>query len=371
VIFGLWLLSLIPFVLLSIHHFGPQGLLAAREWVRLLTILMIFLLSYHLFKQKDKEKYINLLYLSLIIPIVLGVYQIFTQSGRILRGLHRIHGTLSHPNSFAYYLVLFIGLTLWKITTSKNRLWFIVLICESIALVFTFSLTGYVMLGVMCFLLFWKANKKQKVALFCFVSMFSLAVIICPQFYKRYERLKETDIRKAIKTSESVNSFTWRIVNWSGLLERWKEKPIMGHGLNTSRFINPKKKQGVGRSPHNYFLKYLVETGLIGFFLYLGFVASVGFQIFRLYKTSADEKLKSCIFVLFVIFLACQIGSLVGDFSEVAFQCYFWAFLGLASSRPPNGDLWPSAHKKLMVAQKLNDNEPSIRKFILSWNTVL
>ncbi|MHC4757795.1 MAG: O-antigen ligase family protein [Planctomycetota bacterium] len=356
VIFGLWLLSLLPFVLLSILNFGPQGLLAAREWIRLLTILMVFLLSYHLFQQQNKEKYINLLYLSLIIPILMGVFQIFAQSGKILRGLHRIYGTLSHPNDFACYLVLFIGLTLWKITTSKNRLWFIVLICESIALVLTFSLTGYVMFGVMCFLLFWKANKRQKVVLFCFIGMFSVAVIICPQSYKRYERLKKTNIRKTIKTRDSVNSFTWRIVNWSGLLERWKEKPIMGHGLNSSRFINPKKKQGVGRAPHNDFLKYLVETGLIGLLLYLGFVGAIGFQIYRLYKTSADEKLNNCIFVLFVVFLAWQIGSLVGNFmARTAFQFYFWAFLGLASSRPSNGELWPSDCNKIKGSSKIID----------------
>ena len=50
----------------------------------------------------------------------------------------RINGTFGHPNSFAVYLLLFIGLTCWKLTYSTRRLpWFLLLGL----LVFVFSTT--------------------------------------------------------------------------------------------------------------------------------------------------------------------------------------------------------------------------------------
>jgi len=64
-----------------------------------------------------------------------------------------------------------------------------------------------------------------------------------------------------------TNSFTWRIVNWKLLYEKWTDKPFLGYGLTTSSIINPWHMC----EAHNDYLRFLVEFGLVGFSIYLWF----------------------------------------------------------------------------------------------------
>jgi O-antigen ligase len=338
IIFGIWLLALVPFVFISVNNFGAKGFVGLREWIRLFTIFMIFLLSCNLIKRNNIQRLLNLVFLSLVVPLCIGGYQLVTSSGRVIAGIHRIHGTFGHPNSFAFYLVLFTGLTCWKLATSKNKLWFLLLLLEVVSLITTVSLTGFVMFYVLFFILFLGAVGKQKIAIIFLVSLFSLMAILSPQFQKRQVKLKKIDIRQTIKTKKPVESFTWRIVNWHELLTLWRDKPIMGHGLKSTSFINPRKKSTgsgqTGRAPHSDFLRYLIETGLVGFSFYLAFVILIGYQIYLAYKTSTDKELKSCLYILLAMFLAWQIGSLAANLIVMtAFQYYFWAVSGFAISR--------------------------------------
>jgi O-antigen ligase len=350
IIFGIWLLVLVPFVFISVNNFGATGFVGLREWIRLFTIFVIFLLSYHLVKRDSFQQFLNLVFLSLAVPLCVGIYQLVTHSGRIITGIHRIHGTFVHPNGFALYLVFFIGLTLWRLTTSKNKFWLLLLSLEVVSLIATFSLTGFIMCGVLCFFLLLKAGKKQKVAIISFVSIFSLIVILTPQFQKRWEKIKKIDIRQVIETKKPVDSFTWRIINWHELLSLWREKPILGYGLDSTSLVNPRKKSvgpvGRGYSAHSDFVKYLVETGLVGFSFYLLFIFSIGSQIYREYRISTGE-LKDLLFVLFAVFVVWHIGGMVADFIKATvFEYYFWAISGFAIKHSCTPDLSVSDIKK-------------------------
>ncbi len=330
--FGIWLLLLIPFVLLSIYNFGFEGLLGVREWVRLFTIFMIFLLSFNFTNRNNRVKFLNVLFLSLLIPLSVGFYQLITHSGSTAGGIYRIYGTLNNPNPFALYLIAFVGLTYWKLTTTKHKFWFFLLLLEIGCLIATFSLGGYVMFGILALFLLLKAKKGQKIIITFLIIGFVLTVISSPQFQVRWKRIKKINISKTIEEKEPVESITQRIIIWYHLLSLWKEKPLLGYGLQTASSINPfEKYEGIGYDPHNDFLKYLVETGLIGLLFYIIFIILVGSQIYQGYRFSTDLRFKSLLFILFAVFVAWQIGSLAENFiASTTFQYYFWAILGIA-----------------------------------------
>jgi len=122
-----------------------------------------------------------------------------------------------------------------------------------------------------------------------------------------------------------TNSFAWRIVNWKILFEKWTNKPFLGYGLNTSRVINPWHMSAA----HNDYLRFLVELGLIGFSIYLCFLARIGFLIRDRLRFCDNEEQRYLIMLVGIVYISWIIGSSVGNFiMALTFQFYFWSIIG-------------------------------------------
>ena len=105
---------------------------AAREWLRIFSWPMIYLLVMQLKGKIHPKVMINSIFLSLVAPLTAAVMQTFLppsmlpailmpiELGGIEEGASRIGGTFGHPNGFAIYSVLFICLTFWKVSHSSN-----------------------------------------------------------------------------------------------------------------------------------------------------------------------------------------------------------------------------------------------------------
>ncbi len=323
-----WLISLIPWVFLSLGNLGTRGIIGLRDWVRLFSIFVIYFLVFNIVNPKNYKRYIKYLFLSLILPMGVAYYQLITHSGPLSGGIRRVYGTMAHPIHLGLYLVLFISLTFWKIKNSnKKKYWVALLILEIFILLFTFSWVAYIMFGVMIFFVFYK-EKRLRIPLAVLIIVSLLLLSRNESFQYRFNRLIQTNISKTVKEGVSVNSFTWRILNWKQLLGKWREKPLLGYGFMTSELINP----FTGFSPHSDFIRYLVELGVIGFSIYIIFIFVLGKKIYLLYKRANDPMLKSLLFFIFIPFLAWQIGSASDNFiTSTTFQFYFWSFLGIAS----------------------------------------
>jgi len=336
--FGIWLLFLLFFsVPMSLFNFGSKGgVVALREWIRLGSILIILIMSYHLVpKGKEAYQFIDMMFWSVLIPVLTGLYQLVTHTGwKDPIGIVRVYGTFVHPNHFAFYLILFMGLTFWKYQFSRKKLlWLFLLLIQITCFTATFSLTGYIM-GWILFIGTFLAVDWQKKILVATVVILNISILITTTpFQKRMEKIKQIDPKTILEKKVEVDSFTWRIFNWQGLLFLWKEKPWLGYGLNSTIFINPKKEKekGLGYLPHNDFLRYLVETGLVGLIFYLNFILITASTLFQYYRQLKDDKLKHLFYTLFINWVAWQVGSLAGNMiSGTAFLFYFWAITGFA-----------------------------------------
>jgi hypothetical protein len=129
-----------------------------REWLRLFSGVMVYLLVMQLKDRIAPEKVVSALFLSLIAPLFAATLQLTLppsrlpsflvfQSGYAIEAGSRMNGTLGHPNVFATFTVLFATLGLWKMGQAKYRLpWMILVGIMAFFLVSSKSLTGLVML---------------------------------------------------------------------------------------------------------------------------------------------------------------------------------------------------------------------------------
>lgn len=329
--FLFWLTLLIFWVFLAYHNFGMQGLVGLREWVRLFSLFIIYILTLQLARRKGFDYVINWLFLSLPVPLTVGYYQLVFRKGIIFEGVHRIYGTFAHPSCFALYLVLFIGLTIWKLKFGKRKLfWLLLLLVQLIALINTFSIGGLVMLATLFIFIFLKeVRKKKKTIGFMIIvvlALFTGFLFLQSRYGKmRIEELKRTpSLFEVIEEETITNSFTWRIIHWKLLINEWRKKPFWGYGLHTSRDF-------LGRwhtAPHNDYIRYLVETGLVGLIAFISFLAIVGNKLIKKYRSSTDYLYKSLTLIVIGIFFSWLVGAMADNhIATTAFHFYFWSLL--------------------------------------------
>ncbi|MEM9163736.1 MAG: polymerase, partial [Cyanobacteria bacterium P01_F01_bin.4] len=154
---GLWV------VLLPLDGLGmgssllPVGI---REWIRLFSMVMVYLLVMQLKDRIPPQRLVSILLLSLVGPLIAASIQsfvplsmqpdilIFNTGGDYETG-SRINGTLGHPASFSTFTLFFLGLAYWKLTQSVKKLpWLLLMGAIAFFLVSAKSLTGLSMMMI-------------------------------------------------------------------------------------------------------------------------------------------------------------------------------------------------------------------------------
>ncbi len=330
--YGLWLVILVPFVGLSIYKFNLDGIIAIRELTRLLAILMVFVITYNMVNIANINKFLTAIMLSLIVPLGVGYYQLINRTGIVMNDIHRIYGTIAHPNTYALFIVLFIGLTYWKWRKNYGKTWGIILLFELFALISTVSFNGIIMFVLLLNIILWQENIYYKISIVIVILIFIFMLSQNEQVQQRLQEIEGANFKHNIQHEELSDSISWRLANWWHLIRLWEDQPFTGYGLQATNIINPMiMPTGEPAEAHNDYIKYLLETGVFGFSLYLLFNIFVASSIFWEYKAAKDLQLKRLLFILLAVFISWQIGSLSSNFLRAtAFQFYFWATLGIA-----------------------------------------
>ncbi len=332
VYYGLWLVILIPFVGLNIHNFGIPGVIAVREFTRLGAILMVFLVTYNMVDTENIKRFFAAIMLSLIVPLAVGYYQLATQTGMVLNDVHRIYGTIAHPNSFALFIVLLFGLTYWHWRKDSRKAWLVILLLEFGALVAAVSFNGIIMFVLLLNIILWQENIYFKLSIALTILMLVVVLSQSKQVQLRFQELEGVNFQHNIQHLELADSISWRLATWWHLFLLWEDRPFTGYGLQATNIINPILiPTGEPAEAHNDYLKFLLETGIAGLGIYVLLNVLVATSIFGEYRSARDPQLKRLLFILFAAFISWQIGSLSSNFLRAtAFQFYFWAALGAA-----------------------------------------
>ncbi len=354
--FAVWVLTqALWVVLLPLGGLGLDGGYLAdslREWVRLFSWLMVYLLVMQLKDQVEPEVMLSQLLLGLIPPITLALLQMFlpsilppllsTNAGGEIGALasasaSRIRGTFGHPNSFATYLLLFISLTWWKLGESKNRLpWILLLGVLSMFFVSTKALFSLMMLAI--FVLVLVAPRLNLLKIIGGILFFVLVIGLFASTPFGQERLSslfntpllnpDIDISRAILLAQGDNnSFNWRLAQWTYLLQQWQQYPLLGFGLGLSTHVSTNQLL-----PHNDYVRALVEGGIAGFVTFILFFFAQGARLWSLIKSPLTvPSQRSLCLILFAFLLAIPVGIITENiWSHTTMLFYWWTILAIA-----------------------------------------
>ena len=311
---------------------------ASREWVRISSWSMSYLLTLQLKERLKPEQVVNFLFLALVIPVSTAILQLLVP-GRFLPWFlavnanqdgFRINGTLGVANTFVTFLILFISLTYWKISNAEKRLpWILLMGVLVFFLVATKVLVGISMLVVLIVVMV--APRLSFSNLIGAIVLLTLMFSLFASTDVGKERLTsvsqtpllnpDIDVSRAILLAASDgNSFNWRVAQWNALVEHWKVEPVLGYGLQTSNSLRP-----MFAFAHNDYVRSLVEEGIVGLALFFSFLGVQIIRLLRLIFSSASSYIQKgfCLSLLAFLF-ATMVGMLTENVWSHTALFFYW-----------------------------------------------
>ncbi|MBV6625061.1 MAG: O-antigen ligase family protein [Rivularia sp. (in: Bacteria)] len=333
---GIWIvLPLVGWGLLGTTYF----LDGIREWMRIFSWLMVYLLVMQLKEKIHPEKAITVLFFSLLVPLTVGLLQLAIPSSlpAAISCNNCLNSTLGHPSTFGTFLFLFISFTLWKLGYIRERrwLWLTLLGILAFFMVMTKSLTSLIMMSVfLVSLIAPKLNLLKLIGGLLFIAMVFYLFGSTELGSEKLAALLETpifnqdlDISRTILLSfGDGNSANWRIAQWTFLIDAWKESPLLGYGLGTSKYITYFQNYA-----HNDYLRFLAETGIIGFISFIIFLGvQIGFLIKYLRNSPLGSPRRRLCVTMISIFVAVILGMATDNvWSHTTLFFYWWLLFAI------------------------------------------
>ncbi len=330
-----WYKPIIPFLILALISllFNLYWLNAREFFIGLLYLLRLALFASIFpvilqFSKKETPFLMWTIIISLFSTVIMGIAQYFLYPD--LRNLmylgwdehlYRIFSSFLDPNFAAGIFVLLFWITILFVRSFEHERWKkIVLIgiagLTFIAIMFTYSRTGYLMLIVSA-IIYLAIEKKFKV-LILGLALFLASLIFIPK-----------DLQ-----SEGVNLFRTasvfsRIESYTQAVSVFQKSPVFGVGYNTYRYAQAEflgrtieESSHAGAGVSNSFLFVLATTGIAGFVAFLYFLAKT---FSGLIKNSGFAN------GMIAFVTALIIGSLTENMFFYSFVLIiFWSIVGLA-----------------------------------------
>jgi O-antigen ligase len=254
----------------------------------------------------------RLVQLAGVIPAVLAVYQLASHTGMDVGGNIRANGTFAHPNSASMFFAIAAAASMWLyLDSGRRRLDALLVPLFAAALVATASIDGLVSLTAMLIAIGVSRPGSLMVKLGpCLVAgLVVVAFLASPLGGHRIARASSTSLAEANGTSLS-----WRFHKWKLLIPEWERSPVVGRGLGiTTTEAGMPGNQFAGEPPHNEYVRYLVETGVVGLLALLGGLALLTGRLIGLRRDGPSALDAS------VLAIAVAIGCLVNALADNTF----------------------------------------------------
>lgn len=228
-------------------------------------------------------------------------------------------------NGFAAFVAQFIVFLLALYAYEKRKTLKLALLAINgfslYCLIYSFSRGAY--LAVALSVLFLALFKERKLLIVLLMVVIGWQVFL-PTAAKE---------RIAMTYQEGVgldNSARERVAIWEDAWALFSQHPVFGIGLETYEYLRRVQADSHGYfgDTHDYYLKILVETGLLGFGLFLWLLGAIYRQGWRLFRSAEDPFLKS-LGLGFASMMVCAIVlNIFGDrWSYLQVDGYLWALL--------------------------------------------
>lgn len=286
-----WLVGFISLIF-SVRLFPLSDVLKGSLYlIRYIIYSFVFLITFNLqYRYLNREKFVNWLINIGIVISLLGLVQLLILPSfdtplfpLIDYGFDphqvRLTSTFLDPNFVGIFLALIFGLTLYQLTSSKNKmLWMFYLVLCLTAIVLTYSRSAYLTLVTFLsvFLISNWRSFRYKIKVLILVNIVLAPVVIFLLFPRFYSRI--------VSGLMIDKSSAQRLISWQAGVQIFQQRPIFGVGFDNIRFAKEKlnliqiDSQNGGHSGagiDSSFISVLASTGIAGALLYLFFWWSI------------------------------------------------------------------------------------------------
>jgi O-antigen ligase len=259
-----------------------------REGVREVSVVALFVIVYNARGVVSVPIAVRLVQFVGFIPAGLALYQLATHTGLDVAGNIRSNGTFAHPNSAAMFFAIAATASLW-LYLDNGRRWFDALLMTlfAVALIATFSIDGLGTLVAMliAFGALRSGSLSTKLVPCAIAGIIVLVFFATPLGSQRVAGETSTSITAA-ERGETTSTLDTRLYRWKTLLPEWEKSPVVGQGIGTTTTTESTATNRLNYLlPHNEYLRYLVETGVVGLTILLGALTILTGNLLRRRKT--------------------------------------------------------------------------------------
>jgi O-antigen ligase len=270
-----------------------------------------------------------------VVPAVLALYQFASDTGVNITGELRSNGTFAHPNSAAMFFAIAATVSLWcHLDDGGRRIDIVLSAIFAAALIVTFSLDGLLtMIAMLVFLgALHPGRSRAKIAPLVLAGLVAFGYFATPLGGERIARESATSVASA-ESGNANTSLAWRLHKWKTLLPQWESSPIVGRGLGTTLTVVPAIGDDYsGKPPHNEYIRYLVESGVLGLAILLGAAGTMLLALWRRRGDGAASSLGSrdAATLAIVVVGGCLVNSLADNTLINSPTCYAAALIVVA-----------------------------------------
>lgn len=231
-----------------------------REGVREVSVVALFMIVYNARGAVTVPIAARLVQLIGCAPALVALYQLAT-----FTGIHRPYGTFAHPDSAAMFFTIATTASLWLyLENGRRRIDALLTALFAVALIATFSIDGLATLTAMLVVLgaLRPGSLRTKLGPCAVAGVIILVFFATPLGSQRVSSESSNGLTAA---GEPDSSLTWRLNKWKMLVPEWERSPIIGLGIGTTTTAEGTLGNRYAKKPpHNEYIRYLVETGVIG-----------------------------------------------------------------------------------------------------------
>lgn len=312
--------------------YTPVTMQGLKVLINLLSYAGMLALPFYLIRdERDHRFWLKVLVFSTLLPALFADVHWLRGGTFYADAGMRVHGTFSHPNILAFFLVFAAAITVMALRSGDLRLggWTRTLLRVHLVNIFALLIatkTRNAWLALWIFFFVFGALKDKKI-LFVTLVLPPLAMLH-PAVWDRVQDLFQGH---GENLESGLNSGAWRMLLWQRGLEYLGANFLTGRGLasfqplSTHFFQTPE----AGAPAHNVYLEMLFETGVLGLCAFVAIFASI-LRFFWIRRRSMwPERSMQC--AALVAYIFSYAFSSAGDnmLAYLAFNWYFWFFVGV------------------------------------------
>ena len=298
-------LILIPFSLRPYLSFWGNAERMEGFW-GLFHFVLWFLVLYMIFRI-DPEFKKTIFYSLLIVHYLVSLKEI----SQYIQGTIRPDSTFGNSTFVGFFsvLVIFISLYFLKGASNLEKLLIFIAIIFSIANIIISETRGSILalgiaLPISLLYYFLTSNVKLTYKILFLVTLIFLLIFFYYFINSEYAKYIP-GIRRIYDTLRDPRAYMARYLAWGIFINAWKEKPILGYGLENSpiayfKAFNPEiynYEEVIFDRPHNKYIEILVTTGIVGATVWFLFILSIFWTIFK----NLEDRYSKAIFLGFIL----------------------------------------------------------------------